>query len=93
MWFHSTTKNINKNFEKEEEEEEEDRTSKILEPHLNESKWRRWWSMREREREREREIRMFYYKSVSVRLNERKIIRIGVHTDLVKDKSHGEEIA
>lgn len=43
--------------------------------------------------EREREIRMFYYKSVSVRLNERKIIRIGVHTDLVKDKSHGEEIA
>ena len=89
MWFH--------NFE-----EKKNETSKILEPHLNESKWRRWWSMREREirmfyykweREREREIRMFYYKSVSVRLNERKIIRIGVHTDLVKDKSHGEEIA
>ena len=76
MWFH--------NFE-----EKKNETSKILEPHLNESKWRRWWSMRERERE----IRMFYYKSVSVRLNERKIIRIGVHTDLVKDKSHGEEIA
>ena len=74
MWFH--------NFE-----EKKNETSKILEPHLNESKWRRWWSMRERE------IRMFYYKSVSVRLNERKIIRIGVHTDLVKDKSHGEEIA